>query len=108
MNVSNITCGGNNIGNNGSTTRVLLVSYSVVWAANSTNSRQVYIGNTANSNQTGYSAVGGAGGGGVTAQTGSAIVQLPAGQALQIQVYQNSGAALNVVQAGTWISVVVL
>ena len=95
------------ISNNGSTTRYLHISYSIQWAANSTNSRVSYITNTTNSNTTGYSSIGAAGGTGAppTGNTGSAHIVLAAGQSAFVQGLQYSGGNLNATQAGTWLSI---
>jgi hypothetical protein len=84
----------------------------VTWAANSTNSRNAYILTNANctpaSSKVAYSACGGAGGSGVTALTGSAVIQMDASAQINLYVYQNSGGALNISNTGTFLSMVEL
>lgn len=100
---------GGNIQNSSGGTRTLLVTYSVTWAASSTNSRNAYITTDANcvpaSATVGYSACSGAGGGGVTALTGSAVIQMANAAYISLTVSQNSGGALNITNTGTYLSI---
>jgi hypothetical protein len=81
--------------------RWVYVAYSIQWTANSTNSRQIYLlvdgttGNVPNADNLAYSQVDGAGGGGDTCQTGSAVVYLANNGGCNIYVYQDSGSSLS-------------
>jgi hypothetical protein len=103
---------GGNFQNASVESRYFLITYSVTWAANSTNSRNAYIQTDANctpaSLKVGYSACAGAGGGGITALSGSCVIQMDSGAYIQLYVYQNSGGALNITNTGTYLSFVEL
>jgi hypothetical protein len=93
---SGITLSTSTITNSSGAGRWVYVCYSLRWDANSVNSRQAYIltssttGNVPNADEVAYSAVSGAGGGGDTAQTGSAIVYLASGGSMGVRVYHDS------------------
>lgn len=93
--------------NTSGATRNYHVDYVLSWAANSTNSREAWIATTATciptSERLGYSAHSGAGGGGITAQTGGACFQMAANSTFTIVVRQNSGGNLSIPTA--WITI---
>lgn len=87
--------------------KIVLVTYNVQFAANSTNSREAWIyvnsnpGNSPGGTILGYNAASAVGGGGSTVVSGSAMFQVGPIGSFIVQALQNSGGNLNINQTGT-------